>query len=139
MIARREPEHQGRLAFALLGALPVVEFGTLIGSFLDVHGVPQHVASNWFGLQGFEYHDLARIWQLLLSVGLFVWVFMLFRVLRGRAAHRAPSPRPDTWRLASSTPSVHRAMIRTYVRCHRHLPHGPHPTRRCPRPGVRPP
>ena len=34
MIARREPKHQGKLAFALLGALAVVVFGTLIGSYL---------------------------------------------------------------------------------------------------------
>ena len=39
MIARREPKHQGKLAFALLGALAVVVFGTLIGSYLGVHGV----------------------------------------------------------------------------------------------------
>jgi hypothetical protein len=39
MIARREPRHQGKLAFALLGALAVVVFGTLIGSYLGVHGV----------------------------------------------------------------------------------------------------
>jgi nitric oxide reductase subunit B len=75
MIAGREPKHQGKLAFALLGALAVVVFGTLIGSFLAVHGVLQGAASNWLGLQGFEYLDLARIWQVLLSVGLFVWVF----------------------------------------------------------------
>jgi nitric oxide reductase subunit B len=67
MIARREPKHQGKLAFALLGALAVVVFGTLIGSFLGIHGILQDGASNWFGLQGFEYLDLARIWQVLLS------------------------------------------------------------------------
>ena len=60
MIARREPKHQGKLAFALLGALAVVVFGTLIGSFLGIHGVLEGAASNWFGLQGFEYLDLAR-------------------------------------------------------------------------------
>ena len=38
MIARREPKHQGKLAFALLGALAVVVFGTLIGSYLAIHG-----------------------------------------------------------------------------------------------------
>ena len=86
MIARREPKHQGTLAFALLGALAVVVFGTLIGSYLGVHGVLQNAASNWFGLQGFEYLDLARLWQVLLSIGLFVWVFMLWRVLRRRLA-----------------------------------------------------
>ena len=61
MIARREPKHQGKLAFALLGALAVVVFGTLIGSYLGVHGVLQNAASNWFGLQKFEYLDLARL------------------------------------------------------------------------------
>jgi nitric oxide reductase subunit B len=84
MIARREPRHQGKLAFALLGALAVVIFGTLIGSYLGIHGVLRDTASNWFGLQGFEYLDLARLWQVLLSIGLVVWVFMLWRVLRKR-------------------------------------------------------
>ena len=90
MIARREPKHQGKLAFALLGALAVVVFGTLIGSFLGVHGVLEGPASEWFGLQGFEYLDLARIWQVLLSIGLIIWVVMLCRVLRTPAARRAP-------------------------------------------------
>jgi len=84
MIAGREPRHQGKLAFALLGALAVVVFGTLIGSYLGVHGVLKDAASDWFGLQGFEYLDLARVWQVLLSAGLFMWVFMLWRVLRVR-------------------------------------------------------
>ena len=86
MIARREPRGQGKLAFALLGALAVVVFGTLIGSYLAIHGVLESTARNWFGLQGFEYLDLARIWQILLSIGLVVWVFMLWRVLRRRLA-----------------------------------------------------
>jgi nitric oxide reductase subunit B len=94
MIARREPRHQGKLAFALLGALTVVVVGTLVGSFLGVHGVLEDAASNWFGLQGFEYLDLARLWQVLLSIGLFVWVFMLYRVLRVRlkGEHRGNMP-----------------------------------------------
>ena len=84
MIAGREPKHQGKLAFALLAALTVVVLGTLVGSYLGIHGVLQDAASNWFGLQGFEYLDLARLWQVLLSVGLIFWVFMLWRVLRKR-------------------------------------------------------
>jgi nitric oxide reductase subunit B len=38
----------------------------------------------WFGNQGFEYLDLGRFWQILLSIGLFLWVVMLFRAMRGR-------------------------------------------------------
>ena len=83
MIARREPKHQGKLAFALLGALAVVVFGTLIGSFLGIHGVLEDTATNWFGLQGFEYLDLARFWQVLLSIGL---------VDLGRDALARPAP-----------------------------------------------
>jgi nitric oxide reductase subunit B len=101
MIARREPRHQGKLAFALLGALAVVVFGTLIGSYLGVHGVLKDAASNWFGLQGFEYLDLARLWQVLLSVGLFVWVFMLWRVLRRRLAAEHPGNMPWLFFLAA--------------------------------------
>ncbi len=101
MIARREPRHQGKLAFALLGALAVVVFGTLIGSYLGVHGVLKDAASNWFGLQGFEYLDLARLWQVLLSVGLFVWVFMLWRVLRRRLASEHPGNMPWLFFLAA--------------------------------------
>ena len=101
MIARREPKHQGKLAFALLGALVVVVLGTLIGSFLGIHGVLQDGASNWFGLQGFEYLDLARLWQVLLSVGLFVWIFMLWRVLRRRLAREHPGNMPWLFFLAA--------------------------------------
>ena len=84
MIARREPKGQGKLAFVLLGAVTVVVLGMLVGSYLGVHGHLQDAASNWFGLQGFEYLDLARFWQILLTAGLFIWVFMLWRVLRTR-------------------------------------------------------
>jgi nitric oxide reductase subunit B len=97
MIARREPRGQGRLAFGLLGALAVVVFGTLIGSYLAVHGVLQSVAANWFGLQGFEYLDLARLWQILLTIGLVGWV-------SGRCTTSiSPASRPSTWRSAPSS------------------------------------
>jgi nitric oxide reductase subunit B len=86
MIARREPKHQDKLAYGLLGALAIVVFGTLIGSYLAIHGVLQSLAANWFRLQGFEYLDLARLWQILLTIGLVAWVYMLWRVLRRRLA-----------------------------------------------------
>jgi nitric oxide reductase subunit B len=101
MIARREPKHQGKLAFALLGALTVVVVGTLVGSYLGIHGVLKDAASNWFGLQGFEYLDLARLWQVLLSIGLVFWVFMLWRVLRKRLAGEHPGNMPWLFFLAA--------------------------------------
>jgi nitric oxide reductase subunit B len=83
MIAGREPRRQSWLAFALLGALAVVVFGSLIGEWLGIFG-RMGGAWAWFGNQGFEYLDLGRFWQILLSVGLFFWVAILFRGMRGR-------------------------------------------------------
>jgi nitric oxide reductase subunit B len=97
MIARREPRHQDKLAFGLLGALAIVVFGTLIGSYVALHGT----ASNWFGLQGLEYLDLARLWQILLTVGLIAWVYMLWRVLRRRLAGEHPGNMPWLFFLAA--------------------------------------
>lgn len=101
MIARREPKGQAKLAYVLLGALAIVVFGTLIGSLLGIHGALESAARNWFGLQGFEYLDLARLWQILLSVGLVVWVFMLWRVLRSRLAREHPGNMPWLFFLAA--------------------------------------
>ncbi|MDQ2700964.1 MAG: cbb3-type cytochrome c oxidase subunit I, partial [Actinomycetota bacterium] len=101
MIARREPKHQGKLAYILLGALAIVVFGTLIGSYLGIHNVLQDAASNWFGLQGFEYLDLARFWQVLLVIGLILWVFMLFRVMRTRLRSDHPGNMPWLFFLAA--------------------------------------
>jgi nitric oxide reductase subunit B len=83
MVAGREPRGQSLLAYALLGALAVVVFGSLFGEYAGIQGWIRN-AWVWFGNQGFEYLDLGRFWQILLTVGLFFWVTILFRGLRGR-------------------------------------------------------
>jgi len=83
MIAGREPRGQHWLAYSLLGALAVVVVGSMIGEFLGIHGYMGDLWA-WFGNQGWEYLDLGRFWQILLSIGLFFWVVMLFRGMRGR-------------------------------------------------------
>ena len=83
IIAGREPKRQNVLAYVLLGAVAVVVFGSLIGEALSIHGVFSEPGS-FFASQGFEYLDLARVWQVLLTVGLFVWAAILFRGVRGR-------------------------------------------------------
>jgi nitric oxide reductase subunit B len=93
MIAGREPKRQNWLAYALLGALAVVVFGSLLGEFVGIHGGLGRLWA-WFGDQGFEYLDLGRFWQILLTIGLVFWVVILFRGLRGRLAreHRGNMP-----------------------------------------------
>lgn len=93
MIAGREPRRQHWLAYALLAALALVVFGSLIGEMAGIEGWISR-AWSWFGDQGFEYLDLGRFWQILLSLGLFFWVVILFRGLRLRLSieHRGNMP-----------------------------------------------
>jgi nitric oxide reductase subunit B len=81
MIAGREPRGQKLLAFGLLGALVVVVVGSLFGEYAGIQGI---IRNAWFGDQGFEYLDLGRVWQVLLSIGLLFWVVMLYRCVRHR-------------------------------------------------------
>jgi len=83
MLSGREPKVQKWLAVGLLGALALVVFGSLFGEFAGIHGWIQ-AGWSWFGNQGFEYLDLGRLWQVLLTVGLSFWVVMLFLGLRSR-------------------------------------------------------
>ena len=83
MVSREEPRGQKWLAYGLLGALVVVVVGSLIGEGLGIDGF---ATGSWFVLQGFEYLDLGRFWQVLLIIGLFFWVALIFRALRRRLA-----------------------------------------------------
>jgi nitric oxide reductase subunit B len=93
IIAGREPPRQHLLAYALLGAVTVVVVGSLVGEALSIHGVFSEPGS-FFESQGFEYLDLARVWQVLLTLGLFVWVAILFRGLRHRLRESHPGNMP---------------------------------------------
>lgn len=83
MLSGREPKVQKWLGVGLLGALAVVVFGSLFGELAGIHGWIQK-SWTWFGDQGFEYLDLGRFWQVLLTLGLCIWVVMLFIGLRSR-------------------------------------------------------
>src|SRR5664280_1361077 len=83
LIAGREPCRQHWLAYGLLGALAVVVFGSMAGEYLDIHGQLSSTLAA-FGMQGWEYLDLGRFWQILLTLGLVVWVVILFRGMRSR-------------------------------------------------------
>ena len=82
LISGHEPKRQHWLSYALLAALAIVVFGSLAGEYAGIWGGFGRYW-NWFGNQGFEYLDLGRFWQLLLTIGLVFWVIILFRGLRG--------------------------------------------------------
>lgn len=80
-IARREPRGQSWLAYGLLGAVAVVVFGSLISEALSIHGV---IREGTLLSQQWEYLDLPRLWQILLVIGLFLWIIIIWRGLRSR-------------------------------------------------------
>ena len=90
----REPRGQHVLAYGLLGALVVVVVGSLFGEWLGIFGALGGGLWAWLGDQGFEYLDPGRFWQVLLSVGLFGWVALLFRGIRGRLGREHPGNMP---------------------------------------------
>ncbi|MCL5096549.1 MAG: cbb3-type cytochrome c oxidase subunit I, partial [Candidatus Omnitrophica bacterium] len=95
MIARREPKHQDKLALALFGALVVVVVGSLLG---EAAGINDYIKLSgpwfWIGHQGWEYLDLGRLWQLLLIVGMVLWLVILIRGLRWRLSGEHPGNLP---------------------------------------------
>jgi len=77
-LGEKEPKGQMKGVNLLFGALVIVAFGSLLG---EMFGVYQLLGKLWFwfGHQGWEYLDLGRAWQVLLAIGLFLWLMLIFR------------------------------------------------------------
>lgn len=77
-VGKHDPKGQvGGINF-LFAALIVVVGGSLFG---EIAGINNLLGKFWymFGHQGWEYLDLGRAWQILLAVGLLVWLILLIR------------------------------------------------------------
>ncbi len=91
-ITRREPKGQHWLAYGLLAALAVVVAGSLVSEALSIFGV---IPEGTLMSQQWEYLDLPRIWQILLIIGMFFWIAIIWRGLRSRL--RTDSKRSMPW------------------------------------------
>lgn len=80
-IARREPRRQSWLVYGLLGAVALVVFGSLITEALSIYGL---IPAGGFLSQQWEYLDLPRLWQVLLIIGMFLWIVIIWRGMRSR-------------------------------------------------------
>lgn len=78
-LSGRDPKHQKIGVNVLFVALLIVVAGSLIGQWFGVMQRLDLVNNFWFGHQGYEYVDLGRFWQLLLVVGLFLWLALMVR------------------------------------------------------------
>ncbi len=81
LVAGYEPKFQRLGVNLLLVALVLVVGGSMLGQGLAIHQLLGHEVNFWFGHQGFEYVDLGRLWQILLLVGLLLWLFLMLRPL----------------------------------------------------------
>ena len=81
LLSKTEPKGQKFWVNVLFAAVVVVALGSLLGEYL---GINQMLGKLWyyFGMQGWEYLDLGRIWQVLLIIGLTVWLILIFRGLK---------------------------------------------------------
>jgi nitric oxide reductase subunit B len=80
-ISGYEPPGQTLGVNVLFGALLIVVVGSLAGEWLGVEQKLGLDTNFWFGHQGYEYIDLGRFWQILLFVGLLLWLLLVGRAL----------------------------------------------------------
>lgn len=81
MVGGKEPKKQGLLVDILFWALVVLVAGSTVGEWLGTNG---YLGNAWFllGHQGWEYLELGRIWQVVLIVGMLIWLYIVFRGLK---------------------------------------------------------
>ncbi len=77
-LGRKEPRGQALWIHFLFAALIIVVFGSLLGEMVGVYQLLGKLWF-WFGDQGWEYLDLGRAWQILLAIGLILWMVLVFR------------------------------------------------------------
>ena len=80
-VTGHEPKYQRLGVNVLFGALILVVGGSLTGEWL---GIQQRLGNMWFwfGSQGYEYVDLGRFWQILLFIGLLLWLVLMVASLK---------------------------------------------------------
>ncbi|MGC8824371.1 MAG: nitric-oxide reductase large subunit [Bacteroidales bacterium] len=81
VISGHEPKYQRLGVNFLFIALLIVVVGSLVGQWLGVMQKLGLIENFWLGHQGYEYIDLGRFWQLLLFVGLLVWLILMGRAI----------------------------------------------------------
>lgn len=81
LVCRPEPKGQLKWVNALFWMLVVVAAGALIGMPLGVKGVFGETATSWFGLQGWEFMQIGRIYQYILFAAFVAWLIIVWRGL----------------------------------------------------------
>ncbi|CAM1373905.1 nitric-oxide reductase large subunit [Tenacibaculum xiamenense] len=79
MISGKEMKYQVLGVNFLFIALLFIVLGSMLGEWLGIHQFFNLTTNFFFGHQGFEYMDLGRFWQILLGIGMILWMLMVGR------------------------------------------------------------
>lgn len=80
-VSGHEPKYQALGVNVLFGALLIVVLGSLAGQWMGIMQKLGYVDNFLWGHSGYEYVELGRIWQILLLVGLILWLVLMVRAL----------------------------------------------------------
>ncbi|MCL4487114.1 MAG: nitric-oxide reductase large subunit [Chloroflexi bacterium] len=80
-LGKGDPKGQTKWMNVLFVALVIVVGGSLLGELLGIRQLLGNTLWFWLGDQGWEYLDLGRLWQILLAIGLVLWLGLLFRAI----------------------------------------------------------
>jgi nitric oxide reductase subunit B len=87
LVSKYEPKFQALGVHVLFGALLLIVVGSLTGEWMSIHNKLAGASAFLWGHQGYEYVDLGRGWQILLFVGLLIWLFLVLRAVRPALKH----------------------------------------------------
>lgn len=96
LVSGVEPRFQKLGVNVLFGALLVIVAGSMTGQWLSVMNRLSDSTSFLWGHQGYEYVDLGRAWQILLFVGLLIWLLLVVRAIRP-ALKESGEQKPLLW------------------------------------------
>lgn len=81
LLSNKIPKYQVQFINFLFVALAVALFGGIIGEYLGINNIIKELWF-WAGNQGWEYLEIGRAWQILIAVGLIIWVLLIYRAVR---------------------------------------------------------
>lgn len=105
LVSGYEPKFQSLGVHVLFGALLVIVAGSMTGEWLSIHNRLSDANSFLWGHQGYEYVDLGRAWQILLFVGLLIWLFLVVRAIRP-ALKTGGEHKPLLWMFVISAAAI---------------------------------
>ncbi|MFD1179106.1 nitric-oxide reductase large subunit [Paenibacillus puldeungensis] len=80
-VSGHEPKFQRALINFLFVCLLIIVVGSMAGQWFAIRQKLGYTTNFWFGHQGYEYVDLGRFWKIFLTVGLFLWLFLMARAI----------------------------------------------------------